>query len=193
MDHWQSMLLFDMAFAERTLIDQGEVSPMATIHCPGNVVNLVSMNLTTDALKEKSLVMVHWLGVANEALAISMLSEMWMRRLNRYDRETEADYEARVHAVRPRDAEDRREVVMVQLYYRDDGGAVRELSQSREIIRDAAGKPTGLVPAEDDPSEVIFSEGRMTKVMSAKPPTGEQVRYAKQLLKRHGMVGTPLR
>jgi hypothetical protein len=96
-----------------------------------------------------------------------------------------------VTAVRPRDAEDRREVVMATLYYRDDAGAVVELTQSREILRGWDGKPTGLAPADD--VEVLFSDGDLTNVMPPEKPTAEQVRYARQLLDRSGLKGTRLR
>ena len=89
-------------------------------------------------------------------------------------------------AVRPRDAEDRREVVMSAVYYRDERGQACEVSQSRDIIRDAAGKVTGLGPAPA--YEVIQSDGAMTHLLPAHRPNPEQMLYAKQLLKRSGVT-----
>jgi hypothetical protein len=191
MPDWNKMLLTNMEFAEERLKESGEIGAMAILHCPDNVVNVIAMDMTSDAMKQRSMKLVRLLAVAHDAEAVAMLGEMWMRAMSPYDGESEAAYQARVTAVRPRDAEDRREVVMANLYYRDDAGAVVELSQTREILRDWDGKPTGLAPADD--VEVLFSEGDLTNVMPPEKPTAEQVRYARQLLDRSGLKGTRLR
>jgi hypothetical protein len=191
MTDWNKMLLTNMEFAEERLKESGELAPMAILHCPGNVVNVIAMDLSSDAAKQRSMKLVRLMAVAYRAEAVAMLCEMWMRAMAPYDGESEADYEARVNAVRPREAEDRREVVMANLYHRNDVGAVVELSQTREIIRGWDGKPTGLAPADE--VELLFSEGDMTQVMPPEVPSPEQVRYARQLLDRSGLKGTRLR
>jgi hypothetical protein len=192
MTDWREMLAFNMEFAESRLIEAGDVRPMATVHGSDNTAHTIAMNMSDDAHKEQSLRFVRLLATAHDADAVSTIGEMWMRTMFPYHGESEAEYMARVDAVRPRDAEDRKEVVMCQLYYRDAAGSVRELSNSREIIRGADGKPTGLKPSEYPDAEVIFSEGPMTDLLPKRKPTAEQMRYARQLIKRLGIEGIPL-
>jgi hypothetical protein len=186
MDHEQS-LAFNMDFAEARLIEQGEVLPMAVIETGDGQRHVIAMDLHDDAAKERSFKFTRLLCVAHEAVSLTIIGEMWMRMMAPYDGESEADYMERVEAVRPRDAEDRKEVVMVQLYVREDG-SVREFSDTREILRDATGKPTGL--AQRPEWDVLESTGEQTEILPRTPPLPEQVRYARELLTRFGITGS---
>jgi hypothetical protein len=182
MDNWQARLAQDMDFAKNTLIEHGEVRPMAVIVAKNGEAHVIALDMSSDDAKAKSLKFLRLMSVAHEAKAITTLGEMWMRSMQPYAGESPAEYEARVFAVRPREAEDRKEVVMVQLYYRGDDGGVMELAQCREIERGADGKPTGLAPAPDH--EVLESDGPLTKLLPPHPPRADEVRYARELLDR---------
>ena len=185
MDKWQRLIETDMNFALEALKERGELAPMATIHDRNNGVSLVALSVGSDEKTQLSMRLVRLMAVALDAEAVTTLGEMWARFMAPHHGESREEYETRVAAVRPRDAEDRREVVMSCVYFRNDAGRACEISQSRDIIRDAAGRVTGLGPAPD--YDVIESEGPMTHLLPARRPTGEQMLYAKQLLKRGGI------
>lgn len=182
MDPWQAKLDFDMDFAAKTLRDDGELRPMAVITDKAGMIHIVALDMSDDDMKEKSFRYIRLLCVAHEADSLSMMGEMWMRSVKAYDGESPEDHKRRATSVRPREMPDRQEVVMVQCYYRNEAGDVREVSQAREIMRGADGKPTGLAPPPTH--EVTASEGDMTELLPKRPPNAEKVRYAKEMLKR---------
>jgi hypothetical protein len=184
MDKWQRLIETDMNFALARLKDRGELAPMATIHDHNNGVHLVALSVGEDEKTRLSMRLVRLMAVACDAEAVSTLGEMWARFMQPYHGESREEYEARVVAVRPREAEDRREVVMSCVYYRDAQGRPCEASQSRDIIRGPDGKVIGLGPAPD--YDVMQSEGQMTHLLPERRPNREQMLYAKQLLKRGG-------
>lgn len=186
MDRWQGLIELDMNFALSRLKEFGGLAPMASIYDRNNGVHVVALDVGEDARVQLSMRLVRLMATALDAEAVSTVGEMWARFMAPYHGEFTAEYEARVTAVRPRDAEDRREVVMSAVYYRDERGQACEVSQSRDIIRDAAGKVTGLGPAPA--YEVIQSDGAMTHLLPAHRPNPEQMLYAKQLLKRSGVT-----
>lgn len=172
----------DVAFAERTLIAHGQLLPMAVIHARDDALHVIPLDAANDAALESSNRFLRLMVVKHDAKAVSHMGEMWARHMAPYARESDAEYTERVMATRPRDAEDRREVVMVQLWYRDRDGEAHELSTSRDIIRGDDGKVTGLGPAPD--WDVIESEGPWSNMLPPSRPNREQRRYAAQLLDR---------
>lgn len=192
MDKWHRLLEHGMEFAAARLADKGEIAPMATLHCPDGRINLIALDVSTDRTKETSLKFARLLAIADDAEAVTLIGEMWMRTLTPYHGELDAEYEDRVAAVRPRDAEDRTEVVMVTVTYRDAAGTVRELSNSREILRGDDGTATGLAPPVHPDADVLFSEGPMTKILPAERPSREARRYASEFLKSRGVTGRPM-
>jgi hypothetical protein len=184
MNAWQKKIEFDMEFAEKTLVECGEVRPMAVLTDKDDALHIVALDLSTDEMKQKSFRYLRLLAVAHEAKSLSMLGEMWMRALQPYPGESHEAFTKRALSLRARDAEDRTEVVMVQSYYRDDAGDLQEVSQTREIIRGDDGKPTGLAPPPDE--QVLESQGPMTELMPRRPPHPEKVRFAKEMLERIG-------
>lgn len=181
-NEWQAMLERDVAFAERTLIAHGQLLPMAVIHARDDALHVIPLDAANDAALESSNRFLRLMVVKHDAKAVSHMGEMWARHMAPYARESDAEYTERVMATRPRDAEDRREVVMVQLWYRDRDGEPHELSTSRDIIRGDDGKVTGLGPAPD--WDVIESEGPWSNMLPPSRPNREQRRYAAQLLDR---------
>jgi hypothetical protein len=184
MDRWQSLIEMDMGFALDRLKDRGQLLPMVTLHDRSNGMHVCAIEVGSDEKVRHSMRIVRLMAVALDAQAISHVGEMWARFMAPYAGESQPEYEARVNAVRPRDAEDRREVVMATVHYRDDTGRPRELSQTRDILRGDDGRVTGLGPAPTD--EVLDSEGPMTHLLTERRPNDQQMLYAKQLLKRLG-------
>lgn len=181
-NEWQAMLERDVAFAERALIAHGQLLPMAVMHAADDALHVIPLAASSDSALESSNRFLRLMVVKHDAKAVSHMGEMWARHMAPYARESDAEYTERVMATRPRDAEDRREVVMVQLWYRDRDGEAHELSTSRDIIRGDDGKVTGLGPAPD--WDVIESEGPWSNMLPPSRPNREQRRYAAQLLDR---------
>jgi hypothetical protein len=142
---WAKQVRFDMAFAEKRLVQHGGVGRMFVVHCKDT---LYAMPAPWESADEKAdmIKMVRAYCIAHDAQALSFISEAWIRHLHQAPGETEEEFQARIDAVRPRDAEDRREVVMVMTMFRDEGGQRQILSDTREIQRRANGKPEGLTP-----------------------------------------------
>lgn len=181
---WQKQLETDMGFAETWLRTHGQLMPQFLVHARNGKVHVVAGDVSSDERVRVTAAIVRHMAIAHDAIAVSQMGEMWARFMHPYDRESDADYMARVAAVRPRDAEDRCEVVICQIYYRDETDTPRELSQTREIVRDADGKITGLALRD---TEVLESEGPMTHLMPEHRPSAEAQRYSRDILKRHRM------
>lgn len=139
---WAKQVRFDMAFAERTLLKQGDVRRMFVIHAK-DALHAIPWNGADE--KKEMLKFVRAYCIALDAEAVSFISEAWVRSVMRAHGESEAEYQERVDAVPPSEAEDRREVVLCIVMYRE-AGERHVLSEAREIQRRANGKPDGLTP-----------------------------------------------
>jgi hypothetical protein len=142
---WTKQLRFDMAYAEKTLLKDGEVGSMFVVHAKERM-HLIAAPWRDEGEKAAILDLVRAYCIAEDAAALTYLSEAWTRHMQQAPNETEAEFRARIDAVRPRDAEDRREMVLVMTMFRDDAGERQVVSDSREIERRANGKPSGLKP-----------------------------------------------
>jgi hypothetical protein len=141
---WEKQVRFDMAFAERMLLKQGDVGRMFVIHAK-DAQHVMAAPWHSAAEKRQMLTMVRAYCIAVDAEALSFISEAWVRSVFRAHGETEAEFNTRVDAVAPRDAEDRREVVICMVIYRE-AGERHAVSDTREITRRDNGKPEGLAP-----------------------------------------------
>jgi hypothetical protein len=142
---WEKQVRFDMAFAERMLLKQGDVGRMFVMHAK-DAQHVMAAPWKGNDEKARILTMVRAYCIAYDAEALSFISEAWIRHLDRAPGETEAEFRARSNAIRPSEAEDRREVVMVVIMYRDAAGERQIVSDTREITRRDNGKPDGLTP-----------------------------------------------
>ena len=114
-----------------------------------------------------------------------------MRRIERRIGETPGEHDARAFAVPPSEAEDRIEIVMAELIYRDDAtGERRSLADAREIVRDAKGKPVGFRDNALDPD--AQGEGRWVDVLTPDRPTAEERARAAAVIEALGEMGLGL-
>jgi hypothetical protein len=177
---WQKQLRFDMQYAEKMLIDHGELSAMFVVHTK-DASHVLLTPWRDDHEKAMCRHLARLWCIAHDAQALTFITEAWIRSLDQRPGETRAEFDARADAVQPRDAEDRREVVMVVIAYRDDAGERQIVFESREIQRRANGKPSGLVPLSKS-NTIDKLTGRMVDVLPEITPSMAQQAAAKMLL-----------
>jgi hypothetical protein len=182
---WVKQLRFDMMFAEKTLLKSGEVSTMVVVHAKGEK-HVIAAPWHNDEEKAALLEMINAYCIAHEAEALTYISEAWVRYVQKAPGETEAEYQARKE-VRPRDAEDRREVVIVMIMYRDDGGERQVVSDTKEIVRRANGKPDGLKPYRLNGGMDVLG-GAIVEAFPEWPPSSAERIAAEAILKVFGMI-----
>lgn len=146
-DRWLGQFKDDLAYAEKRLLEKGELTRMLGLHFTdenGKRNLLMVPALVRNAEENQSFYkMIRLLTLAYNVEAIGHFTEAWMRSVARHDRETEAEYQARVEAVPPSQAEDRVEALMVILSYRQQDD-IRHIAKTQEILRDEQGKIVGF-------------------------------------------------
>jgi hypothetical protein len=180
-DRWTKQVRFDIEFAKRMVLEQGSCITILVVHLPGD--RRVVCTPPPDLGKETVALYLRAYCAAHDAEGFAFISEAWMRNVPRRFGETEAEHDARI-AVPIRQAEDRVEIVMAQIVYRD-GDARRTSHEEREIMRDAMGKVTGFRPLDLTGA----SEGRWVDVLLPEPPTREQRASAAAALKHLAELG----
>ena len=183
---WAKQLRFDMGFAEKAVCASGSLTAMFIVHTKGGVELLVTP-WEDDEEKRRCCELVRLWCIAHDAHALTFISEVWIRRMQRHPRETDAEFEARRHAIQPRDAEDRLEAVMVCVTWRDAAGERQTLFEAREITRGANGKPDGLAPITTD-KDYTGPGGRMVEVLPDWAPSPLQQAAARTSLSRLGAL-----
>jgi len=176
---WEKQVRFDMQFAEKTLLKNGDVGRMFVIHTK-DAQHVMAAPWNSAAEKRQMLTMVRAYCIAVDAEALSFISEAWVRSVFRAHGETEAEFNTRVDAVAPRDAEDRREVVICMVIYRE-AGERHAVSDTREITRRDNGKPEGLAPF-GQASGLDSLGGDVIEVFPKYPPTPEMRAMARLAL-----------
>lgn len=179
-------LRFDIAFAEKTLLKRGHLGVMFVVHTKDKK-HIIATPWQDDDEKAAYLEMVRAYCIAHDAEALSYIGEAWARYMEQAPNETAAEFDSRVHAVRPRDAEDRREVVMVIILFRDDAGQRQMMSESREIERRANGKPSGLKMMRSNNGWDVL-HGPIVDAFPEWPPTAAD-RFVAQLFLDSSGVG----
>lgn len=170
---WIKQVRFDIEFAKRMVLEQGSCATILVVYRRGQPP--IILQQSPDLGKDTVAGYLRALCVAEDAEGFAFISEAWMRIVTRRDSETQAEHDQRVYLVPPSEAEDRIEVVIAEIIYRDDDGERRTLHESREIIRDAAGKPSGFRSVQNVLGGAVErSEGRWVEVLSPEPPTVEE-------------------
>ena len=175
---WQAQLQRDAEFARYALLKQGSLSPMFILHCPGEI-RVVGAGWENDSEKRRARQMVGLMALAVNASAISFISEAWSRRVDRRHRETDAEHQARIDAVRPAEAEDRVEVLIVSLTYRDADGR-HSFATTMDMVRDASGTLVDVVD-RGDLGEGEFG-GSMTELLCPVETTPDIRTKAQELI-----------
>ena len=183
---WAKQVRFDMMFAEKTLLKQGEVRTMVVVHAKGEK-HVIAAPWRDDEERAALVEMINAYCIAHDAEALTYISEAWVRYLKQAPGETDDEYQGRIDAVRPRDAEDRREVVIVMCMYRDEGGERQVVSDTKEIVRRANGKPDGLKPYRlNDGMDVLV--GGIVEAFPQWPPSSAERIAAEAILTVFGMI-----
>jgi hypothetical protein len=183
---WQDQLKRDVDFARTALLKQGSLMPMFILHCPDEV-RIVGAGWADDTEKRRAQQMVGLMALAANATAISFISEAWSRAVMRHPRETEAEHQARIDAVRPAEAEDRTEVLIVSLTYRENNER-HSLVSTLDMMRTVDGTLTEVIEREAVDAEF---GGAMTDLLCPVETTPD-IRTAAQVLieafcKKHGI------
>ena len=184
---WPAQLKRDVEFSRGALLKQGSLSPMFILHCPDEIM-IIGAGWADAREKRRAQQMIGLLALAANASAISFISEAWSRAVMRRDRETDAEHEARIRAVAPSEAEDRTEVLIVSLTYRENDER-HSLIRTLDMVRDANGTLTDVVERAQD-GEGEFG-GAMTDLLCPVETTPE-IRHAAQDLieafcEKHGI------
>lgn len=167
-DDWHKQLRLDMQFAETMLMKTGEVAPLAVLHS-ADTVRMVPYETDVADTPAEFLQLVQLIAVAENAQAVSFMSEAWVAKVAKEPGEGAAAFQARTGTIRPSKSENRTETVYVAICYRDkETGERIAIGTVREIERRANGKPAGLKPAE---MGIEGWQGRAFELMPEAPPT----------------------
>lgn len=179
---WNTELNNHVAIAKKILLNEGQLTKMFTLYTPeGQMV--IAAPSEGDEGKRQTYNLIKFLCIAENAHALVCVAEAWMKAEWKKGNETEDEFFQRAHKVRPSQSEDRKEVVMGHIAWRENGEK-KGLFTAPEILRDWEGKITGL-------GEASIIEGIQGDIPAILP----RVEYplavreaAKKLLKRMGAV-----
>jgi len=177
MTDWTEQLRTDAAFARHVLMEQGSVAPMFVFHCP---YYTRVMGAEWSTVREKRLIqrIVALHAAAEDAEAISFVSEAWVSSPRQGPDESDAAYLRRVESMTPSEDPERHEVLITTVVYRE-GGKVLPLLQVEDIVRDHDGSPVSTHIRRD---EGVSFEGLLAELLSPRKLTMAERTQAKKLL-----------
>jgi hypothetical protein len=180
---------FDMEFAKRALLESGGLVPTFIVHGEEQM-NVIIADWKDDRDKDLYRKLVRLICVAERAKAVSFMTEAWMRSIERRAGETSAEHRARGNAIRPSEAEDRVEIVAVNMFWFDDDKNKRSRSLIGEIIRNEKGKPTQVRPIHDERDN---AGGAMADLLPENPGDATSIAIAREGLAQLEKVGLHVR
>lgn len=184
---WARVLAHDVEFAKRRLLDRGALEPMVIIHNTNGSVTPLAVRFDGPEHKAKVFGVLAMIITAVDAAAVSIMVEAWLRRLAQRSGESKAELEARcLDGPSPGEAEDRIEVIMLSVLYRDSAGQRQAIWHYGEIVRDAAGTVIALKPLDDETDGSAAMGGEMTEIMSEYPPDGAIRQKVQAIMAEHG-------
>jgi hypothetical protein len=178
---WRKRAEADFEFARKVLLEVGKVSPMYIVHGAERVVPVYCGQFP----KADQRKIMRLICIAERAEAIAMIGEAWTARAKRGEEHLPAS-----HIVPPSEREDRIEVVMVSMTWREDGER-RTVMRVGEIVRDAAGKAVEL-KAEPVSGAADEFAGPATEILPERMPDAFAVKAAREMLEAvsdYGNVG----
>jgi len=176
---WPGQARRDYAFAKACVLERGQCAPFFAVHGAKRSV-IVPAFWRNDTDKDDTARVVRLICVAEDADGLSFITEAWIRRMVRAHNESEAEFQARSNAIAPSKAEDRIEVVMANLTYREDDER-KWIVLCGEIIRDNAGKPIRIADLTLD-DETGNPGGRMFDILPEERPDPEARALARALI-----------
>jgi hypothetical protein len=162
-------------YARHMMSGAGSVPPTVIADTPGGFVFCMPATLEDAAAKDRFAHLARLLAVAHGAFALATVAEAWVRV---------AKPGATIDTqIRPTDAPDRLEMVVVML---EDGD--RHANRMLPIQRDAKEEFVGF--GESRMVEFGAAEGRFARLMPQHPPTASEVAAAKAELLQLGVCVT---
>ena len=169
-------LRLDFEFAKRCLTKDGSVSPTFVVHTKDIIIPIGYKGVYDDEARRNHRKYARLISIAHNAFAVAYIGEAWVA-ISLPD-EPEPEFPR----VRPRDREDRREVILSQLMWRDESTDERwsTLAQA-EIVRNEKGNPTRVKDEEfTDPTNMIL--GNFAEILPEEEPTPAEQETAKIML-----------
>ncbi len=180
---WPAQHRYDYEFARSMILDQGEVAPMFVIHGADRTVVMLA-RWRTDDDKDRFVMAVRAVAVAEDAQCISFISEAWVRDVAPTPGETRDEAMRRAHQVPPSQAEDRKEIALVITEYRDRAGEICRRGTAGEIVRRYGdGKPSAVSKLD---WKADAMEGRFVGLVPPLRPTAEQRESMRAVIEHMG-------
>jgi hypothetical protein len=182
MTKWNDRLAFDFRYAKDMLAKNGEVISMFIVHCKSGDLKIVPAMWDNGEQKKIVQNSVAVMAVAEEAPAISFISEAWQRKLPKADDESEDQWLERADNLtdEQRETLPATEIVIVSCVYRENGER-HVIAASAEIMRDDDGDVTGTVDLGGDDGPLDLT-GPMVEILCPGEPTKRMVAEAKQIM-----------
>jgi hypothetical protein len=155
MESADRQLAHDLDFAAERMREHGGVSMMLMFrpaHDPDSIL-LMPAGWSGSEDREIAIKVFRTIGIGVNARMVTLLTEAWLRKVQKHPRETRDEHETRAYAVPPSEAEDRVEVLMAAVAWRDDGGRTRMRASIREILRDDSNAFLGLRRIKPGPED----------------------------------------
>jgi hypothetical protein len=182
--NWRQQIEKDMEYCEERLLTDGGLDPLFLIHTKARLL-LFPAPWRDESEKDRHYQMVALLCIAESAIGLTSMAEGWfveapVRRVG----ESEAEFDERLRSMDPDTSELRREVVTCQSSYYDRTGRKVGLMKTREIVRGADGKPTGLATLPGLGDAVAQHNGRVHRLLPDAPPSHEDRAAAQAFLRQ---------
>jgi hypothetical protein len=164
----KGQLTHDLAFAEERLRSVGELRMMLSFR-PGHepeTMYLMPIGWSGNDERELQIRLCRTLGIGLNARMVTLFTEAWMRDVTKRPGESDAEHEERAYGIKPSEAMDRVEVVVVSTAWRDNAGKTRLSGNVRKIVRDASGAFERLAPLHGGPADAEeMASGWLDKVL----------------------------
>lgn len=181
---WRKWLIHDVEFANNALKLYGKIDQMFVLHREREKPLLVQAGFYDGEHRRAVLNMMQMLCVAHDVRGFSCISEAWLKSV---EDQAEAERIDRGEGVLPSQSDNRREVVSVNLIYRDGANERKSIGTVREIMRDAEARPsisTARIIEKDAALDPNF--GGIPLILRAERPDEAEVTALKRLLDDHG-------
>jgi hypothetical protein len=182
---WLDCLEEDVGFGKHILLTQGTFPALFVLHHADGRITPFSAFFRSDEQKRAALSLMTMIVTATECVAVSFTVEAWMKMGEaRRGETTEQSQERILNGVRVSEAEDRKEVLMCSIVYRDDADERQCVTDVWEIERGADGKVVSFVTIDRGLAQ---HQGAMINVMPEDRPTPGMVQAANMFCAKHAV------
>jgi hypothetical protein len=187
LDRWAKQLAFDKAFAADRLVKDGELVPLFVLHKqqPNTIMTPLLTPFRDPEQKRQVHQFIAAALIAHDCVGFSYLSECWLRALPPGEDPRAAMRRVEREGPMPSVAEDRQEVLMITIVYRDDADERMSIGAMGDIIRDAKGK-VSHIQWDDDFENGELLDGAVLEIMGEDAPTPSHRSIAAHMLRENG-------